>query len=169
MRTCIFMIIWILLGNGAPHRWLLTHFGIFFLLTHIHTYMCMHTHTHTPAHTHTHTHTGNGAPRGGLLAHFGSQSSLDLVWNAERTVNYNTLQRTATHCIILPHTATHDLVLSTECTVICNKLKHAAHHDLRPKNDTHTCGAAQRCNTLQHTVTHCKTLQHTATYCNTRS
>jgi len=82
------------------------------------------------------------------------------------------LQRTATHCNALQHTATHSPIHSVidvvECVAThCNILQHTATH----------------CNTLQHihlfiqslmllsvlqpTATYCNALQHTTTHCNT--
>jgi len=55
-------------------------------------------------------------------------------------VQFNVLQRAATHCSTLRYTAENYSTLQ------------------------HT---AAQCSKLQHTVTHCNTLQHTATYCNT--
>ena len=61
----------------------------------------------------------------------------------------DTLQRTATCCNTLQHTATHiqGLAVDWSCHVTLTLLP----------------------DTLQHTATHCNTLQHTATHCNTHT
>jgi len=96
------------------------------------------------------------------------------------TKNFNTLQRTATHCNTLQHTATH-----------CNTLQHTVQTWLLPLSVAEVTsflrrpcqrGTLTHCNTLQHTcnvtlecetrlmplriATHCNTLQHTATHYN---
>jgi len=67
-------------------------------------------------------------------------------------IHYNTLQRTATNCNTLQHSATHFWICTGMTTTHCNTMQHTAPY----------------CNILQHTATHCNTLQYTATLCNER-
>ena len=87
------------------------------------------------------------------LTQYGTTEELvDLVSDGLYSIG-ESLQRTATHCNTLQHTATrhtYGSVLTSslmDCTLsVChyNALQHIATH----------------CNTLQHTATHCNTLQH---------
>jgi len=97
--------------------------------------------------------------------------------------NCNTVQRTASYCNALQHTATDERKFpksSDSIATHCNSLKHTAAYYCSPlARCCNTC-----CNTLrqsnvcfcdqaislQHTATHCNTLQwleHTTTHCNT--
>ena len=79
------------------------------------------------------------------------------------TLRNSTLQRPATHCNTLQHTATHR--------------RHASAMGNVSSQRTATHYTATHCNILQHTATHCKTRQHTThasatrnavtTHCNT--
>jgi len=69
----------------------------------------------------------------------------------------HTLQRTATHCNTLQHTAT------LQCRWAGAAFKKSVCFKTLQYTPQHT---AAHGNILQHTATHCNTLQHTATHCN---
>jgi len=82
-----------------------------------------------------------------------------------------TLQHTATHCNTLQHTATHYIITLEHTRTHWNTLQHTAqntlkHPDIKNKKnlgeDRLVAGCSMRC-----TATHCNTPQHTATHCNT--
>ena len=68
------------------------------------------------------------------------QPALSFLYTIALTLNFNSLQHTATH-----HTATH-----------CNALQHTATHCNTLQHNT------IHCNTLQHTATHCNALHYTS-------
>jgi len=72
----------------------------------------------------------------------------------------NTLQHTATHCLVCLHTLSK-LLLNAQgfAQIHCHALQHSRHHTA-----THSNKSASHCNAVQGTATRCKTLQHTATH-----
>ena len=69
------------------------------------------------------------------------------------------MQRTATHCVTLQHTAKHT---ATHCNTLQHTATECINHNVRVVQ-----GDSQHVaiNTLQHTATHYNTAQHTASHC----
>jgi len=91
------------------------------------------------------------------------------LWDSQDTVEYLTLQRTATYCDVLQHTATYSNALQDTATH-CNTLQHTTTHSntLQLDSGTHKIPWSSTTVGLQHTqlqrtATHCNVLQRTAT------
>ena len=115
---------WLMSHHESHHTWVI--YICVCIYMHIHIYICIHTHTHSHTHIHTHvcTHTH---------WHVHTHTQIHTHIHTDRRQAHRAgareneglaLQRTAAHCNILQHTATHYQTLQ-QCTAAhCNTPQH---------------------------------------------